>query len=77
MLRALVASGQAVTVLPALIATATPQVAAGPIEEGAVHRTIFTAARASTIQAPAIQAVRAAIRASRRGGDAGPRAMCG
>ena len=61
-LRALVASGQAVTILAALIATASPQVAARPIAEGAVHRTIFTAARASTVDAPAVQAVRAALR---------------
>jgi DNA-binding transcriptional LysR family regulator len=60
-LRALVASGQAVTILAALIATATPQVAARPIAEGAVHRTIFTAARASTVDAPAVKAVRNAL----------------
>ena len=50
------------TILAALIAAATPQVAARPIAEGAVHRTIFTAARASTVDAPAIQAVRRALR---------------
>jgi DNA-binding transcriptional LysR family regulator len=61
-MRALVASGRAVTILAALIATATPQVAARPIAEGAVHRTIFTAARASTVDAPAILAVRQALR---------------
>lgn len=61
LLRALVASGQAVTVLPVLIATATPQVAARPIAEGAVHRTIFTAARVAAAGAPAIQAVREAL----------------
>ena len=61
LLRALVASGQAVTVLPVLIATATPQVAARPIAEGAVHRTIFTAARAAAADAPAVRAVRAAL----------------
>jgi DNA-binding transcriptional LysR family regulator len=61
-MRALVASGRAVTILAALIAAATPQVAARPIAEGAVHRTIFTAARASTVDAPAIQAVRQALR---------------
>jgi DNA-binding transcriptional LysR family regulator len=61
-MRALVASGQAVTILAALIATASPQVAARPIAEGAVHRTIFTAARASTVDAPAVKAVRAALR---------------
>jgi DNA-binding transcriptional LysR family regulator len=61
-LRALVASGRAVTILAALLAVASPQVAARPIAEGAVHRTIFTAARASTVEAPAIQAVRLALR---------------
>jgi DNA-binding transcriptional LysR family regulator len=60
-LRALVASGQAVTILAALIATASPQVATRPIAEGAVHRTIFTAARASTVDAPAVRAVRQAL----------------
>jgi DNA-binding transcriptional LysR family regulator len=61
-MRALVASGQAVTILAALIATASPQVAARPIAEGAVHRTIFTAARVSTVDAPAVKAVRTALR---------------
>jgi DNA-binding transcriptional LysR family regulator len=64
LLRALVASGQAVTILPSLIATATPQVAARPIAEGEVHRTIFTAARTSATDAPAVRAVRAALRAA-------------
>jgi DNA-binding transcriptional LysR family regulator len=63
-LRALVASGQAVTVLPALIATATPDVAFRPIAEGAVRRTIFTAARAAASGAPAVIAVRDAVRAA-------------
>jgi DNA-binding transcriptional LysR family regulator len=62
LLRALVASGQAVTILPALLATATPQVAARPIAEGAEHRVIFTAARVAAAQAPAVIAVREAIR---------------
>ncbi len=63
-LRALVASGQAVTILAAFIATATPQVAARPIAEGAVHRTIFTAVRASTVDAPAVKAVREALQSA-------------
>jgi len=70
-MRALVASGQAVTILAALIATATSQVATRPIAEGAVHRTIFTAARASTVDAPAIQAVREALRNAARAATAG------
>ena len=60
-LRALVASGQAVTLLPALIATASPEVAARPIAEGAVHRTIFTAARTGAAESPAVTAIRDAI----------------
>src|SRR3954471_11200058 len=56
LLRALVAAGQAVTLLPALIATATPQVAAVPIAENHVQRTIFTAVRGASAQAPAIRA---------------------
>jgi DNA-binding transcriptional LysR family regulator len=62
LLRALVASGQAVTILPALLVTATPEVAARPIADGAVHRTIFTAARTAAAKAPAVIAVREAIR---------------
>ena len=63
-LRALVASGQAVTLLPALIAGATPEVAARPIAEGDVHRTIFTAARVAAAEAPAVIAVRDALHAA-------------
>jgi DNA-binding transcriptional LysR family regulator len=61
-LRALVASGQAVTLLPALIATASPDVAVRPIADGPVRRTMFTAARAAAATAPAIAAVRTALR---------------
>jgi len=71
LLRALVASGQAVTILPVLIATATPQIAARPIAEGAVHRTIFTAARTAAIQAPAVKAVRQALSAAAVAATAG------
>jgi DNA-binding transcriptional LysR family regulator len=70
-LRALVASGQAVTILAALIAAASPLLAARPIAEGAVHRTIFTAVRASTVEAPAIGAVRAALHNAARAATAG------
>jgi hypothetical protein len=51
-----------VTILPQLIATATPEVAAHPIAEGHVQRTIFTAARASAARAPTILAVRKALK---------------
>ncbi|HET6551252.1 MAG TPA: LysR family transcriptional regulator, partial [Solirubrobacter sp.] len=61
-LRALVASGQAVTLLPALIAAASPDVAVRPIADGPVRRTIFTTARAAAATAPAIAAVRTALR---------------
>jgi DNA-binding transcriptional LysR family regulator len=71
LLRALVASGQAITLLAALIATATPQVAARPIAEGAVHRTIFTAARTAAAQAPAVKAVRAALHGAAQAATAG------
>ena len=58
-LRALVSSGQAVTLLPALIAAATPGVATHRIP--GLYRTIFTAARTAAAQAPAVVAVREAI----------------
>ena len=58
-LRALVSSGQAVTLLPALIAAATPGVSTHRIP--GLYRTIFTAARAAAAQAPAVVAVREAI----------------
>ena len=58
-LRALVSSGQAVTLLPALIAAATPGVATHRIP--GLHRTIFTAARVAAVEAPAVVAVREAI----------------
>lgn len=75
MLSALVASGRAVTLLPALIASVTPQVAARPIRDGPLQRTIFTATRMASADAPAVSAVRGALQiaagaassASRRG----------
>jgi len=63
-LRALVSSGQAVTLLPALIGTATPEVAVRPIAEGPVRRTIFTAVRTTAIDLPAVVAVREALHAA-------------
>jgi len=63
-LRALVSSGQAVTLLPALIGTATPEVAVRPIAEGPVRRTIFTAVRTTALDLPAVVAVRAALMAA-------------
>ena len=64
-------SGQAVTLLPALIGTATPQVAVRPIAEGEVLRTIFTAARATAAELPAVVAVRDALRTAARAAVAG------
>ena len=60
-LRALVSSGHAVTLLPALIGTATPRVSLRPIAQVELRRTIFTAVRMSSHQLPAVQAVRAAL----------------
>ncbi len=61
-LRALVSTGAAVTLLPALIGTATPEIAVRPIAEGTLRRTIFTSARATTTASAAIVAVRAALK---------------
>lgn len=60
-LRALVSSGQAVTLLPALIGTATPHVRIRPIAEAHLQRTVFTATRVGLRSAPAVLAVRAAL----------------
>jgi DNA-binding transcriptional LysR family regulator len=70
-LRALVSSGRAVTLLPALIATATPEVVVRPIAEGTLRRTIFTAARAAGATAPAVAAVRDALAGAARAATAG------
>ena len=60
-LRALVSSGHAVTLLPALIGTATPRVSLRPIDQVQLRRTIFTAVRSASQHLPAIQAVRDAL----------------
>jgi DNA-binding transcriptional LysR family regulator len=60
-LAALVASGRAVTLLPALLATAMPQITARRLREERLQRTIFTATRATIAEAPAVQAVRRAL----------------
>jgi DNA-binding transcriptional LysR family regulator len=65
-LRALVSSGRAVTLLPALIGTATPQVAVRPLADGPLRRTIFTAARAAGAAMPAVTAVREALTTAAR-----------
>lgn len=60
-LRALVSSGHAVTLLPALIGTATPHVSLRPLEGVHLTRVIFTAARTSSRHSVGIQAVRTAL----------------
>jgi DNA-binding transcriptional LysR family regulator len=60
-LSALVASGRAVTLLPALLTTAMPQLTARRLREERLQRTIFTATRTTAGDAPAVVAVRKAI----------------
>ena len=60
-LSALVASGRAVTLLPALLATAMPQIIARRLREERLQRAIFTATRTTMSQAPAVLAVREAL----------------
>jgi DNA-binding transcriptional LysR family regulator len=61
-LRALVSSGRAVTILSALVGTATPQVVLRPIAQGQIRRTVFTAVRAAAAGMPSVVAVRRALR---------------
>jgi hypothetical protein len=63
---AIVGSGRAVALLPALFATGTPGVTSRPAQEGKLQRTIFTAARQTARDAPAILAVRQALRRTAR-----------
>jgi DNA-binding transcriptional LysR family regulator len=60
-LSALVASGRAVALLPALLATGMPQIIARRLREERLQRTIFTAARVTATDAPAVHAVRDAL----------------
>ena len=60
-LSALVASGRAVTLLPALAAGAAPGVSLRPIRGMSIRRTIFSACRSSATQAPAVTAARSAL----------------
>ncbi|MEU0563465.1 LysR family transcriptional regulator [Dactylosporangium sp. NPDC006015] len=66
-LGALVASQRAVALLPALLTAALPQIAAHPLREERLQRTIFTATRATAADAPAVLAVQHALRASAAG----------
>jgi DNA-binding transcriptional LysR family regulator len=65
-LAALVASGRAVTLLPALLTSSLPQIAVRRLREERLQRTIFTAARTSARSAPAIAAARDALAATAR-----------
>jgi DNA-binding transcriptional LysR family regulator len=74
-LSALVASGRAVALLPALLAAAMPQIMARRLREERLQRTIFTAARATMSQAPAALAVGEALRHAARHVAAGRREL--
>jgi hypothetical protein len=65
-LSALVASGRAVALLPALLTTGMPQIIARRLREERLQRTIFTATRATASEAPAVLAVRDALVATAR-----------
>ena len=65
-LGALVASGRAVALLPALLAATMPQIVACRLLEERLQRTIFTATRTTTTQAPAVLGVREALHAAGR-----------
>jgi DNA-binding transcriptional LysR family regulator len=66
LLAALVASGRAVALLPALLTAAMPQIVARRIREEHLQRTMFTAARATAAGAPAVVAAREALHATAR-----------
>jgi DNA-binding transcriptional LysR family regulator len=60
---ALVADGQAVTLLPRLVRPeATPGVAVRAITEGSVHRTVYAATRSADAKRPSVQALLGAVR---------------
>jgi DNA-binding transcriptional LysR family regulator len=62
---ALVAAGQAVTLLPDFVRPQEhPGVAVRAIAEGAVHRTIFMATRTADAERPSVQALLTAVRAA-------------
>jgi DNA-binding transcriptional LysR family regulator len=66
---ALVAGGQAVTLLPRLVRPETqPGVAVRAIAAGSVHRTIFAATRAADAGRPSVQALLAAVRTATAAG---------
>jgi DNA-binding transcriptional LysR family regulator len=62
---ALVAQGQAVTLLPRLVRPeAQAGVAVRAIAEGSVHRTVFAATRFADAKRPSVKALLAAVRAA-------------
>ncbi|MFG2041594.1 LysR family transcriptional regulator [Dactylosporangium sp. NPDC048998] len=61
-LGALVASGRAVALLPALLTAALPQITTQSLMEERLQRTVFTATRATAADAPAVIAVGSALR---------------
>jgi DNA-binding transcriptional LysR family regulator len=65
-LSALVASGRAAALLPALLAGAMPQITARRLREERLQRIIFTSTRTTTSEAPAVVAVRRALRETAR-----------
>jgi DNA-binding transcriptional LysR family regulator len=72
-LSALVASGRAVALLPALLTAAVPQITARRLREERLQRTIFSATRTTTAEAPAVLAVRHALKDTARQVAAGQR----
>ena len=72
---ALVAAGQAVTLLPDLVEPdARPGVVVRTIAGGSVHRTIFAATRRADVDRPSVRALLAAVRAAALTVRAGDRA---
>ena len=68
MLLALVANGQAVTLLPDLVrADREPSVAVRDVAEAALTRTVFGAIRHGSARRPALNALRAALRETAAG----------
>ena len=60
---AVVAAGQAVTLLPQLVADdARPGIVVRLVAEGSIHRTIFAATRAADARRPSVQALLGAVR---------------
>jgi DNA-binding transcriptional LysR family regulator len=74
-LSALVASGRAVTLLPALMVETVPRLISRRLREERLQRTIFTAVRATAAEAPAVRAVREALRDTARAVAAGQRGL--